>query len=57
MLRESLKNYRLILASGSPRRQQFFREMDLDFIVDVREVEEVYPLHLKAEEITGFLQN
>ncbi|HET8803346.1 MAG TPA: septum formation inhibitor Maf, partial [Aequorivita sp.] len=31
MLREKLKNYNIILASGSPRRQAFFIELDLDF--------------------------
>ena len=31
MLRERLKNFKLILASGSPRRQQFFKDLDLDF--------------------------
>ena len=31
MLKEKLKGYTLILASGSPRRQQFFKELDLNF--------------------------
>jgi septum formation protein len=31
MLHDKLKNYKLILASGSPRRQQFFKDLDLDF--------------------------
>lgn len=56
MLREKLKNYNIILASGSPRRQSFFRELDFDFTVDVREVQEIYPVNsLKANEITDFL--
>lgn len=55
MLKEKLKNYRLILASGSPRRQQFFRELDLDFEIQLKPVEEVYPPHLKASEITDYL--
>ncbi|HEX9980257.1 MAG TPA: Maf-like protein [Flavobacterium sp.] len=55
MLREKLRNYKIILASGSPRRQQFFRDLDLDFEVRLKEVEEIYPENLKAEQITDFL--
>jgi len=55
MLREKLKNYHIILASGSPRRQQFFKDMDLDFEIRLKEVEEIFPPELKAEAITDFL--
>ncbi|WP_026707390.1 Maf-like protein [Flavobacterium frigidarium] len=55
MLREKLKNYNLILASGSPRRQQFFKDLDLDFEIRLKEVEEIYPPELKGFEITDFL--
>ena len=55
MLREKLQHKNIILASGSARRQQYFKELDLDFTIQLKEVEEVYPNHLKAEEITNFL--
>ncbi len=55
MLKEQLKNYNLILASGSPRRQQFFKELDLDFTIDIRSVEELFPDHFKGNEITDHL--
>ena len=55
MLREKLKNYNVILASKSPRRQQFFKELDLDFSIQLKEVEEIYPKELKGAEITDFL--
>lgn len=55
MLKEKLKNYKIILASGSPRRQQFFKDLDLDFEIRIKEVEEIYPFHLKSFEITDFL--
>jgi nucleoside triphosphate pyrophosphatase len=55
MLKEKLKNHNLILASGSPRRQYFFKELDLDFTVDVRPVDEVYNPSLKEAEITDYL--
>jgi septum formation protein len=55
MLREKLKNYRVILASGSPRRQQFFEDLDLDFTVQLKDVVEKFPKDLKGAEITDFL--
>ena len=55
MLRHKLAQYSLILASGSPRRQQFFKDLDLDFEIRLKEVEEVYPPELKAEAITNYL--
>lgn len=55
MLNPHLKNSRIILASGSPRRQQFFKDMHLDFEIRLKEVEEIYPDDLKASEITDFL--
>ena len=55
MLSTLLQHKNIILASGSPRRQQFFKEMDLKFTIQLKEIEEIYPDHLKAEEITDFL--
>ncbi|WP_433763831.1 Maf-like protein [Flavobacterium ginsenosidimutans] len=55
MLKEKLKNYKIILASGSPRRQQFFKDLDLDFEIRLKDVEEIYPPELKAVEITDYL--
>ncbi|PZO27454.1 MAG: septum formation protein Maf [Flavobacteriaceae bacterium] len=55
MLREKLKDYKIVLASGSPRRQQFFKELDLDFEIRVKEVEEIYPDTLQGVEITNYL--
>ncbi|WP_264549936.1 Maf-like protein [Flavobacterium sp. N2820] len=55
MLNKILHHKNIILASGSPRRQQFFKEMDLNFSIQLKDVEEIYPNHLKAEEITNFL--
>jgi septum formation protein len=55
MLKEALKKYNIILASGSPRRQAFFKELDLDYSIDVREINESYPEDLQASEITDYL--
>lgn len=55
MLNAKFKNNRIILASGSPRRQQFLKELDVDFEIQLKDIEEIYPEHLQAEEITNFL--
>src|SRR5690606_28221080 len=55
MLSEKLQNYKLILASGSPRRQQFFKDLNLDFEIRLKEVEEIYPDDLKASQVTEYL--
>ena len=55
MLKEKRNTIHISLASGSPRRQQFFKEMDLHYTIRLKEIEEIYPEHLQAEEITNFL--
>jgi len=54
MLSEKLKNYNIILASKSPRRQRFFKEMDIDFSIQLKETEEKYPDTLSGVQITEF---
>jgi septum formation protein len=55
MLSKRLSNYRIILASGSPRRQRFFKELDIDFEIKVKPINEIYPSNLKESEITDYL--
>ena len=55
MLRNKLKNHQIILASGSPRRQQFFKDLDIDFEIRLKEIEEIFPPELKREAITNYL--
>lgn len=55
MLNERLKKYKIILASGSPRRQQFFKDLDLDFEIRLKDIEEIYPRELEGVAITNFL--
>jgi len=55
MLREKLKNHRVILASGSPRRHQFFKDLDIAFTIQIKEVQEIYPTSLKGLAITDYL--
>tara|TARA_R110002074_G_scaffold79064_9_gene178536 strand:- start:87 stop:671 length:585 start_codon:yes stop_codon:yes gene_type:complete len=55
MLRKKLSNFNLILASGSPRRQKFFKQLDVPFTIQLKEIDEIYPEHLKSAEITDYL--
>lgn len=55
MLKKKISNYNIILASGSPRRQQFFKDLDIPFTIQLKEIDEVYPSNLKGVEITDYL--
>lgn len=55
MLKEILKNHHVILASGSPRRHQFLKDLDIPFIVEHKAIKEIYPEHLTRTEITDYL--
>jgi len=55
MLQEKLANYKIILASGSPRRQQFFRELHFNFEIKLKPIEEIYPPNLKGSQISDYL--
>ncbi len=50
-----LQNKRLILASGSPRRKELLEALAIPFVIETREVNEVYPMHLQGAEITDYL--
>lgn len=55
MLQEKLQDHHIILASGSPRRQQFFKDLLIDFEIRLKPVKEEYPSELKGKEITNYL--
>lgn len=55
MLNETLKNHQIILASGSPRRQAFFKDLDLNFIIKLKPIKEEYPKNLTHSEISDYL--
>ncbi|MFP4093918.1 MAG: Maf family nucleotide pyrophosphatase [Cyclobacteriaceae bacterium] len=48
-------NFKLILASNSPRRQQIMRECGLRFDIRVKEVDEDFPADLPAREVARYL--
>ncbi|MCM4168300.1 dTTP/UTP pyrophosphatase [Arenibacter antarcticus] len=55
MLEDKFRNHTIILASASPRRQQYFKEMGIPFKVQTIPVDEVYPLDLQGEQISNYL--
>ena len=56
MLLHNLENYKIILASKSPRRQHLLKELGVDFeIAENNNVEEIYPENLPKHEIPVFL--
>jgi septum formation protein len=51
MIVSKLNDFKIILASRSPRRQQLLRELGINFEVVIREYNETYPEGLKGAEI------
>jgi septum formation protein len=55
MIIEKLKEYRIILASRSPRRQQLMRELGLNFDVVIKDYQESFPEGLTGEQIARYV--
>ena len=55
MIADQFKDFRLILASRSPRRQQLLRELGINFDVVIKEYEEIFPEGLTGEEIARYV--
>ena len=51
----SIKNYKLILASASPRRQQLMKDAGFTFEVRLKNVEEKYPQEIHLEKVPEYL--
>ena len=57
MIINKLENYRLILASRSPRRQQMLQELGLKFDVAIREYDETFPEGLDGKSIAEYISH
>ena len=56
MLPDKLKTYKVILASGSPRRIELLKGMGIEYTVELNgEVEESYPADMPVREVPAFL--
>ena len=51
----SIKNFKLILASASPRRQQLMKDVGFTFEVRLRDVEEKYPKEIDLKKVPEYL--
>ncbi len=49
------KNQKIILASGSPRRQQFFKDLGWEIEIRLKPIVEEFPPNLNNVEITDYL--
>ncbi len=55
---ETIDGMRLILASGSPRRQELLREMGLEFEVEVKDgISETYPETMNVKDVAEYIAN
>lgn len=52
---KNLEQYNIILASGSPRRQQFLKDLNIPFEIKLRPVKENFPDYLNQAEIPEYL--
>lgn len=50
-----LSNKKIILASGSPRRQKFFKDLGLNFEIKLKEIDENYPSNLSGKDIAIYI--
>lgn len=55
MLIEKLKDYKVILASQSPRRKKLLEDLGLKFETQPVDIDESYPSYLKAQDIALYL--
>lgn len=51
----NLKDKRIILASKSPRRQELLKGLDLDFEVQLKDIDESYPNTMAAIDVPAYL--
>jgi len=54
-LAEKYKDYNIILASGSPRRKELLKGLEIPFTIQTKDVNEIYPENLKEAAITEYL--
>ncbi len=56
MINNELNNYKLILASASPRRKDLLKSLDIDFdILRITNFDESYPKSIPVEEVASYI--
>jgi septum formation protein len=54
-LTEKLKNYKVILASGSPRRKELMQMLGINFTVSTKSIDEIFPNTIEASKVSEYL--
>ena len=54
-LKEKFQDTRIILGTGSPRREQLFKELGLSYEIIVKNVDEDFPQHFRREDAAMFI--
>ena len=52
---ENLKEYKIVLASNSPRRKELLKGLEIDFEVITKNIDESYPSSLLAEKVPEYI--
>lgn len=52
---KNLEKYKIVLASGSPRRQQFLKDLDIPFSIRLKSIDESFSNDLKGQAIAEYL--
>ncbi len=55
MLNQILQDYKIILASGSPRRRELLKYLEIDFEVKTANIDETYPPNLAPGQVPVYL--
>ena len=55
MISDYLKNYKVLLASGSKRRHELLKGLEINFKIITHNIKESYPNKLKGSQITDFI--
>jgi len=55
MLQSKLANFEIILSSASPRRKELLKELGVDFKVQLKKVDENYPVGYPVEKVAQYL--
>jgi len=55
MINKNINHKHIVLASSSPRRQQFLKDLNINYEIRTKDVDETYPKNLKGSKITDYL--
>lgn len=57
LLNQKLQHFKLILASGSPRRREILDMLGFEFLIKTKDTAEIYPESTPVDKVSEFLAN